>query len=66
MSGRHFTREQIGSFPDGSLKSIIATTKPNGIFEAEVRWAKEELTRRGVDYGDCLEPGEARAATRIA
>jgi len=50
----HMTREQIVAASDRALKSIIATTNPNGRFAAEVVWSKRELERRGVDYSNCL------------
>lgn len=52
------TREQIAALGDKALKSLIASTNPKGRFASEVVWSKEELTRRGVDFSDCLEPDQ--------
>lgn len=48
------TREQIQSLRSDQLMSLIATTNPTGFYHQEVKWAKEEMDRRGIDYQHCL------------
>ena len=48
------SQDQIQALSNKSLKSIIASTNPNGKFAAEVVWSKRELERRGVSYADTL------------
>lgn len=46
----------VSEMSDRELKSRIAFLNENGKYADEVRDAKAELTRRGVDFSDCLEP----------
>jgi hypothetical protein len=47
-------KQLLVTLSDKALKSLIATTNPTGAYANEVKWAIEELDRRGVDYTDCL------------
>ena len=49
------TREEINAWSTRALKSLVASTNPNGHYSNEVSWAKAELDRRGVDWSDCIE-----------
>lgn len=48
------THDQVKALTASALRSIIASTNPDGIYANEVAWARQELDRRGVDYRDCL------------
>ncbi len=54
MAERAAAKAKLVAYNDRALKSIIASTNPTGVYAAEVIWAKEELTRRNVDFSDCL------------
>lgn len=48
-------KEEIVKSRDHVLRHHIATLNPDGQFGDVVRWSKEELDARKVDYSDCLE-----------
>ncbi len=50
-------RLQIVALDDEALRRVIAVfDNTSGAYSDQMRWAKVELERRGVDFSDCLDP----------
>lgn len=54
IGATEMTKQEIQNLSTKALRSLIASTNPQGRFAAEVVWAKAELDKRGVNYEDCL------------
>jgi len=42
----HMSKQEIYVSTDEQLEAIVGSTRPDGIYAAEVRWAEQELSRR--------------------